>query len=723
MNFSSTLFENPTPSPRPTDETVGKVDLPPEVLLQATETVGQVDPPPSVPPQADETIHMEPPPMAPQHTTDTISMVESIPTAPPHTAETVSMTPPPPAMLSQVAETVPMTDQPLTVSRQATEAISMTDHPLLATPETLDNALYLSSQLWQGYWHEWLVWLLNNLGYMLAAVLCLFIPYFIFQSWRLRWQLAGFIKQLKTLKKISDGPMRDLEGISHQAEAAGRLAHPWEEYRHTLHPQHQVNHLGQKRLVQWRASALAETFFTEQTLVNTPLKTEFYKHLPGILTGLGIIGTFSGLILGLARFSTEQATMRTSLAELIKTVGDAFQVSAAAIMLAILFTFIEKFTLTACYRQVEKLCQIIDSFFPAGAGEEYLLRLIQSSEHNMVQAAHLKDALVADLREIFSDSAVQQEKRSDEHIQKMVQAFPQVFADTMREPMDRIAHSVQLASSTQGAIVEQALTKVLASFTEEMQDLLGGQLREVNDVLTKTTKAMRADIVRYGRQAAKSDYRAQQTSSKLLKGLTEQVAILATQVAESAESIQSSTEALSTRSAESAGRMDRSATTLLKASDQLAVASQQVGATMQAMDHLSHAMQSTADSLSGSSADVQKMSDDYKSTTKAFRVIVSEFKEVIKTARKEASLSTTLVGQLQDSAKKLSTIQQAANHYLDSVTHVLEKSHESFANSMMETLRAGNAQFHTELSTAVGYLQSAIMDLGDLLDSVRDKGA
>ena len=34
-------------------------------------------------------------------------------------------------------------------------------------------------------------------------------------------------------------------------------------------------------------------------MVDAPLRTEFYKHLPGILTGLGIIGTFSGLIIGL----------------------------------------------------------------------------------------------------------------------------------------------------------------------------------------------------------------------------------------------------------------------------------------------------------------------------------------------------------------------------------------------------------------------------------------
>lgn len=87
-------------------------------------------------------------------------------------------------------------------------------------------------------------------------------------------------------------------------------------------------------------------------------------------------------------------------------------------------------------------------------------------------------------------------------------------------------------------------------------------------------------------------------------------------------------------------------------------------------------------------------------------------------ASRDAAITDDLVSRLQVAAETLSTLQVTANQYLDSVTQVLKQSHESFASNMMNTLRDGNTQFHTELSTAVGYLQSAIMDLGDMLDSV-----
>ena len=42
----------------------------------------------------------------------------------------------------------------------------------------------------------------------------------------------------------------------------------------------------------------AEMYFNGQSVVDGRLRAEFFKHLPGLLTGIGIIGTFTGLIGG-----------------------------------------------------------------------------------------------------------------------------------------------------------------------------------------------------------------------------------------------------------------------------------------------------------------------------------------------------------------------------------------------------------------------------------------
>src|SRR5450631_407662 len=88
----------------------------------------------------------------------------------------------------------------------------------------------------------------------------------------------------------------DLSAMIGAAAEEPAFATLWKQYAKTLHPRRVVDDQGQQRIAGWRATALAETVFTEQALVDSPLRTEYFKHLPGILTGVGIIGTFRGLI-------------------------------------------------------------------------------------------------------------------------------------------------------------------------------------------------------------------------------------------------------------------------------------------------------------------------------------------------------------------------------------------------------------------------------------------
>ncbi|MBS1199041.1 MAG: hypothetical protein H6R18_2826, partial [Proteobacteria bacterium] len=187
---------------------------------------------------------------------------------------------------------------------------------------------------------------------LLALAVIAFLARFLWPALRLGRELERVLQKLDALPR-PQGQAVDIDAIGRDIMAQGSLAHLWREYRQTLHGIKDP----QSRIIAWRATAMAETFFTEQALVDIPLKTEFYKHLPGILTGLGIIGTFAGLIAGLTHFevSSNAEIVRSSLRELIQGVGHAFKVSAAAIALAMLLTWIEKSLVAARYRQVARL--------------------------------------------------------------------------------------------------------------------------------------------------------------------------------------------------------------------------------------------------------------------------------------------------------------------------------------------------------------------------------
>ena len=119
----------------------------------------------------------------------------------------------------------------------------------------------------------------------------LFVVFFLIPAIRLSRKLSGLIKALG--REDLKGPVE----LGAVFEGKGVLQHLWSEYRETLHDEKVLNpQTGQLEVVRIRATQPSDTFFTEATVVDTPVRSEFFKHLPGILTGIGIIGTFSGLI-------------------------------------------------------------------------------------------------------------------------------------------------------------------------------------------------------------------------------------------------------------------------------------------------------------------------------------------------------------------------------------------------------------------------------------------
>lgn len=351
--------------------------------------------------------------------------------------------------------------------------------------------------------------------FVLLIATCFFFWQFFFPSRRLYRELDTAIQELGKIKqRLGDAPIVDLAEIE-AVMVTDELKHLWSEYAETLHQQNKLDNSGQLKITCYRATAMAEVFFAEQALVETPLKTAFYKHLPGILTGLGIIGTFSGLIYGLNGFeiTDDPSKIKDSLGKLIQGVGHAFIISAIAIALAMLCTWWTNRELTKRYRQVERLCQRIDSFFDAGAGEEYLARLVEASETSATQATQLKDALVTDLKQILTELTERQ-------IREMSSGIGQTFADSMREPMERISKAVEGVGANQGDAVNRMLTDVLSDFSARLEKMFGSQLHGINDLLTQTSQSMQATATRFDQMAAKMDVAGQNAAQAMADRLS-----------------------------------------------------------------------------------------------------------------------------------------------------------------------------------------------------------
>lgn len=355
---------------------------------------------------------------------------------------------------------------------------------------------------------------------VIAALFIIFLWKYLIPGWAFWFKLRKTIKKIRLIKE---------QGAKDPGEAFKNdrvMAHLWAEYTETLHEQKFANSLTAiEEVTVVRATLPAEAFFSPQTLVDSRLHVEFFKHLPGLFTGVGIIGTFLGLINGLKSFqiSENPSIVRNSLDMLLHGVHEAFFVSASAIALAMLVTFLEKWLLSGLHRQVQELCYMIDSFFEAGAGEEYLARLVKASEDSASQAKILKDAMVGELKQILSELIQQQISATHASQQHMAERLVESIETGIRQPIGQLVEGFAVQQQHTSENLSTALSDVLAAFIQKTEDMFGGQIAGINTLQQKTIESLETAVNQLGQMAESIDTSGRNATESMTGKLTDAI--------------------------------------------------------------------------------------------------------------------------------------------------------------------------------------------------------
>lgn len=505
-----------------------------------------------------------------------------------------------------------------------------------------------------------------------------------------------------------------------------RLAPLWREYEDSLHIQREERD-GQQIAVAVRSTLPAETCFNLQSVVDARLRSEFFKHLPGLFTGIGIIGTFTGLIEGLQQFQVSEnaATVRISLESLMHSVGQAFLISAAAITAAIVVTFLEKLLLSALYGRTEDIAHAIDARFEAGAGEEYLSRLVRASEGTASHSQTLKDTLVADITRVMRE-------QTERQINGLASAISASIEQSLALPLQRIAHAVQTSTGDQSALTSQLLQDVMGSFGDRLNDVLGGQAsslhalnQQTSETMQDAVQAVRALVEKISdtsRQAVDGQQQRERAmaerSTTVVDSLSDLLAQALREMKDASAQMARSVDALTHTTTSALDRMNAGATQLNTASQNFATAGDHVSGVMAQAATVASSLTDTAGLMQHSATDLRSGLDDYRSHRDAVGQLVTELRTTVQHARQEAALTADVLDRIKHSTERLGEAQTHVDLYLNSVSKVLGEAHQAFAISVKKTLELANTEFHTKLSTAVGLLSSTVVELEATLGNV-----
>ncbi|MDM4765983.1 anti-phage ZorAB system protein ZorA [Pelomonas sp. SE-A7] len=490
-----------------------------------------------------------------------------------------------------------------------------------------------------------------------------------------------------------------------------RLAHLWKEYQESLHIQREERD-GQMVVRAVRATVPAEMHFNGQVVVDSRLRTEFFKHLPGLFTGIGIIGTFSGLIDGLRAFKVSEnaATVRTSLESLMHSVGEAFLVSAAAITAAMVVTFLEKLLLAALYRRTDEIAHAIDARFEAGAGEEYLSRLVKASEESASQSKILKDALVKELGDLLRELTTAQINASAQSAREQVeatrldnQALGKTISDSIQQslkgPLEDIASTVKTASGDQSATAARMLQDVMTSFSQRLNDLFGGQISGLSELNQQTARSIQEAVGTLQTLVANMEASSQRSADAM-----------AERMAQAVEKMEARQEAMNSQSAAFIEQIRQLvASSQSETNQKLQTTLESIGTQVSTM--LTTLNESQAQVFESNRAREQSMTDRARSA-------VTTMSDSVEAVVKELGAATTQMAQ------SVATLGQATTSSVDKMNagaELLNTASRNFASAgeRVSNVMGQAANVSAKLSETSGALTSGSTAMQELLKDYR----
>ena len=127
-------------------------------------------------------------------------------------------------------------------------------------------------------------------------------------------------------------------------------------------------------------------FFSRSALCQQDAGNRFARLVPGALTGLGILGTFFGLVLGLYQMNLDTTeALRRSIHTITSGMQTAFITSIAGILFSLAYSYDDQQLDNKVLAAISKFQEAISSMVPHTAEYSLLERLVVTQEKQLEQ--------------------------------------------------------------------------------------------------------------------------------------------------------------------------------------------------------------------------------------------------------------------------------------------------------------------------------------------------
>ena len=268
---------------------------------------------------------------------------------------------------------------------------------------------------------------------------------FAIYGWGCGWKLFNDTKEIERISNAQD--------LVAAVKESNLLKPLWSSFAKTL------TVVGDKTF----STVDAADFFSPQNLTRG-MNMSFWQAYGGIFTGLGILGTFLGLTLGLSGVdmtSGDIEVLKAGIKHLLSGVEAAFVTSLVGISCAIVYSGLHHWLLKNFQGNVEALSERLDEIFPRRSAEDWLQSLNETAAKNHDES-RAQTSMLHELNETAAKS--HDESREQTAVLKNIgeqvaEAIYNAFDEKLAEYVETICKAIETLGNAGSNKVDEIISE------------------------------------------------------------------------------------------------------------------------------------------------------------------------------------------------------------------------------------------------------------------------
>lgn len=230
--------------------------------------------------------------------------------------------------------------------------------------------------------------------------------------------------------------------------------------------------------------------YVNRELIDDVAKKNLLNLIPGAMTGMGILGTFIGLSLGLQNFNTGTSEeIEKSIAPLMDGIKIAFHTSIYGMVFSLVFNMVYKNVLENAYKRVDEFIDVYHTYVLPDAQNDNISKMIVAQQK---QSEMLSEPIISEIRlmnsNILQILAVQQQQA--QAINLLPQALEKSIGDKMLEQItpqfNEMNSNLKMFADKIGETQLDSMGQLIDRFTSQMNQNMADSFINLKAVISET---------------------------------------------------------------------------------------------------------------------------------------------------------------------------------------------------------------------------------------------